>query len=260
MKANYHTHTARCGHATGTDEEYVLAAIEQGFDELGFSDHVPWPYQDGYTHPSVRMRVDQMPGYLNSVRALAAQYKDKIHILTGFECEYFPDYMNWLADMRAENHLDYLILGNHFDHDDEYGMYFGNTRTAAQLRRYVDSAVKGLETGLFSYLAHPDLFMRDYGKPFDENGRAAAKELCQACKALDIPMEYNLHDRFLSPVTHRKSYPDAHFFEIVRQEGVRVLIGVDAHEPEEIRNPAQWELASRELGPFGALFEDHLCL
>ena len=214
MKANYHTHTARCGHATGTDEDYVLAA----------------------------------------------QYKDKIHILTGFECEYFPDYMNWLADMRAENHLDYLILGNHFDHDDEYGMYFGNIRTAAQLRRYVDSAVKGLETGLFSYLAHPDLFMRDYGKPFDENGCAAARELCQACKALDIPMEYNLHDRFLSPVTHRRSYPDAHFFEIVRQEGVRVLIGVDAHEPEEIRNPAQWELASRELEPFGALFEDHLCL
>ena len=226
MKANYHTHTARCGHATGTDEDYVLAAIEQGFDELGFSDHVPWPYQDGYTHPSVRMRVDQMPGYLNSVRALAAQYKDKIHILTGFECEYFPDYI----------------------------------RTAAQLRRYVDSAVKGLETGLFSYLAHPDLFMRDYGKPFDENGRAAARELCQACKALDIPMEYNLHDRFLSPVTHRRSYPDAHFFEIVRQEGVRVLIGVDAHEPEEIRNPAQWELASRELEPFGALHEDRLRL
>ena len=56
------------------------------------------------------------------------------------------------------------------------------------------------------------------------------------------------------------SYPDAHFFEIVRQEGVRVLIGVDAHEPEEIRNPAQWKLASRELEPFGALFEDHLCL
>ena len=102
--------------------------------------------------------------------------------------------------------------------------------------------------------------MRDYGKPFDENGRAAARELCQACKALDIPMEYNLHDRFLSPVTHRRSYPDAHFFEIVRQEGVRVLIGVDAHEPEEIRNPAQWELASRELEPFGALHEDRLRL
>ena len=81
MKANYHTHTARCGHATGTDEDYVLAAIEQGFDELGFSDHVPWPYQDGYTHPSVRMRVDQMPGYLNSVRALALSLADRVLML-----------------------------------------------------------------------------------------------------------------------------------------------------------------------------------
>ena len=32
MKYNYHTHTSRCFHARGTDEEYVLAAIEAGFD------------------------------------------------------------------------------------------------------------------------------------------------------------------------------------------------------------------------------------
>ena len=71
-------------------------------------------------------------------------------------------------------------------------------------------------------------------------------------------MEYNLHDRFLSPITHRNSYLDADFFGIVRQEGVRVLIGLDAHEPEEIRNPAQWDRAMKELEPFGALREDHL--
>ena len=74
MKANYHTHTARCGHAEGTDEEYVLAAIERGFDELGFSDHVPWPYKNGYVHPTVRMHISQMPEYLASVRALAEKY------------------------------------------------------------------------------------------------------------------------------------------------------------------------------------------
>ena len=150
MKANYHTHTARCGHAEGADEEYVLAAIERGFDELGFSDHVPWPYKNGYVHPTVRMHISQMPEYLASVRALAEKYRGQIRILTGFECEYFPDYMGWLADMKAENGLDYLILGNHYDHDDEHGFYFGHTRTAEQIRRYVDSAVKGMETGMFA--------------------------------------------------------------------------------------------------------------
>ena len=30
MIANYHTHTPRCNHAVGTEEEYVQAAIQRG--------------------------------------------------------------------------------------------------------------------------------------------------------------------------------------------------------------------------------------
>ena len=36
IKANYHTHTARCGHAIGTDEEYVQAAIQAGLKNPWF--------------------------------------------------------------------------------------------------------------------------------------------------------------------------------------------------------------------------------
>ena len=250
MKANYHTHTVRCGHAVGSDEDYVRAAIAQGFDELGFSDHVPWPYASGYTHPSVRMTVGQMDGYIASVRALEGKYAGKIAIRLGFECEYFPDYMGWLADMREERGLDYLILGNHYDRTDEGGMYFGSARTPAQLRAYVERTAQGVQTGLFAYLAHPDLFMRSY-PAFDENCRMAARELCAVCRENGVPMEYNLHDRYLSPVTGRKSYPHPEFFEIAAQEGVSVIIGLDAHEPEEIANPAQWQRAERELAALG---------
>ena len=166
---------------------------------------------------------------------------------------------SWLEDMASENELDYLIFGNHYEDSDEYGFYFGSARTPDMLRRYVKSAEKGIQTGLFAYLAHPDLFMRSY-KPFDENCRAAARDLCQACKAMDMPMEYNVHDRFISGITHRKSYPDPEFFEIVRQEGVRVLIGLDAHEPRELSDPTQWNRSMRELEPFGGLLMDHLTL
>ena len=41
MRTNYHTHTTRCLHATGSDEEFVLSAIKGGYQELGFSDHTP---------------------------------------------------------------------------------------------------------------------------------------------------------------------------------------------------------------------------
>ena len=35
-KTNYHMHTKRCMHASGSDEDYVLAAIEGGYEEIGF--------------------------------------------------------------------------------------------------------------------------------------------------------------------------------------------------------------------------------
>ena len=259
MKANYHTHTSRCGHAEGTDEQYVLAAIDAGYDTLGFSDHVPYPYKSGFTNPHVRMTMDKLPGYVRSVRALEEKYAGKIRILAGFECEYFPEYMGWMADMKAENQLDYLILGNHYEQTDEGGMYYGHCKTGAQLARYVDNTIKGMETGLFAYLAHPDLFMRAYGK-FDDNCRAVARDLAAACKAMNLPMEYNVHDRFIAYLTNRVSYPHPEFFDIAAQEGVKIIVGIDAHEPAELTNPAQWNRAQEELERFGDLHIGHLDL
>ena len=42
IKYNYHTHTKRCGHAIGNDEDYVINAIKAGYKILGFSDHAPY--------------------------------------------------------------------------------------------------------------------------------------------------------------------------------------------------------------------------
>ena len=45
---NYHTHTALCGHAEGTMEEYIKSAIEGGIKSMGFSDHAPYVFPDGH--------------------------------------------------------------------------------------------------------------------------------------------------------------------------------------------------------------------
>ena len=34
---NYHTHTARCRHATGTEEAYIQTALRSGYTVLGLS-------------------------------------------------------------------------------------------------------------------------------------------------------------------------------------------------------------------------------
>ena len=59
----------RCHHAVGEDEAYVLAALEAGFDELGFADHAPWPYASHFVS-NIRMSMEDFPGYLQSIRRL----------------------------------------------------------------------------------------------------------------------------------------------------------------------------------------------
>lgn len=229
-KANYHSHTVRCQHASGTEEEYVLQAIDLGLETLGFSDHTPWPYTNGYVS-DMRMRIDQLEGYLDTVKALKEKYAGRINVRLGLECESFPAYMGWLADLKAE-HLDFIIMGNHFDTDDSQGVrYFGRAKTPVEIRRYADSVIAGMETGLYNYVAHPDLFGRLYEK-VDADYIAVCRDICAAAKQLNIPVEYNL----LGLDVHAQDcarggqgYPCEAFWEVAAEVGCPAIIGFDAH-------------------------------
>ena len=80
MIANYHTHTKRCKHAVGEDEAYVRAAVERGLSILGFSDHAPYIYPDGYVS-YYKMEPYELSEYFESVSALREKYKSKIEIV-----------------------------------------------------------------------------------------------------------------------------------------------------------------------------------
>lgn len=239
MKANYHTHTMRCKHAIGKDEDYIRAAIAAGYDQIGFSDHTPWPYASDFVS-GVRMAQGELEEYVQSLRALGEKYKDQIRVLVGLECEYFPAYMDWLFEKKQELGLDYLILGNHFDETDESGVYFGSISTPQMLHRYVNSTVRALETGEFLYLAHPDLYMRSYPE-FDRDCRAAAKDLCRAVREMGLLVEYNLEGVRASQNEGRLLYPHPAFWETAADEDVRAIIGVDAHSPQSLEKTVLWQ-------------------
>lgn len=74
FKTNYHTHTFRCHHASGSDEEYVLEAIANGYKVLGFSDHACWEYSSKYVS-RIRMRVQEFEEYKRSVLYLKKNIK-----------------------------------------------------------------------------------------------------------------------------------------------------------------------------------------
>lgn len=229
-KTNYHMHTKRCMHASGTDEEYVLAAIRGGYEEIGFSDHTPWHYDSDFI-ANMRMLETQFQGYYDSVMALKEKYKDQISIKVGLECEYFPKYMDWLKQLIQSYQLDYVIFGNHYDKTDEDRVYFGTAcESDEMLKEYIDLAIEGMKTGLYSYLAHPDLFIRGR-RVIDELATSESYRLCKAAKELNVPLEYNLAGAQYNDIMNTMQYPHDEFWKIAGIVGNKGIIGVDAHEP-----------------------------
>lgn len=251
IKTNYHTHTPRCLHASGTEREYCERAIEKGYRVLGFTDHTAWPYENGYK-PTYHMTVDQLDDYIASVNQVKAEYAGQIEVHLGLECEFFPAYKSWLAETKQARGIEYLILGNHMDTTDDGGFPFGNCTTPEHLKRYVKMCVAGMETGLYSYFAHPDLCFRHY-VGFDEHCRQTARELCRAAKALNVPLEYNL----LGAINCRHEsdemlhYPTPYFWEVVAEEGNECIIGTDAHSPDRFDDDTAWERAAAYLEGLG---------
>lgn len=230
MKYNYHTHTKRCFHAQGEDEQFVLAAIEAGFDEIGFADHSPWNFDGGFVS-RMRMSADELDEYVSSIRSLAQKYKDKISIKLGLECEYFPKYLPWLESMIKKHGIDYIILGHHFCNDEVFDVYNGFITKPEELFAYRDDVLAAMQSGLFAYVAHPDLFMRGY-PTFDSHCEKVSVDIISKAIETNTPLEFNLLGFKHGMNDGKPGYPHPKFWEIAADMKPLCVVGVDAHTPD----------------------------
>ena len=237
MYANYHTHTFRCNHATGVEEEYILTAIEGGIKIMGFSDHAPAILYDGYKL-SWRVQPEDAEDYFETLKNLREKYKDKIKIYIGFEMEYYPEYFEKMYSYVKNLGAEYLILGQHFY--DELG---GIPHSAMEghsdehLINYTNSVIAGMKTGKFLYVAHPDMLNHSGDKMIYER---EARRLCEASKKFDVPLEINLLGVF-----DGRHYPNEAFLKIAGEVGCKMLYGFDAHSPDRAYDKASLEKAER---------------
>lgn len=230
MIANYHTHTPRCNHAWGTEEEYVKCALEAGLKILGFSDHSPQFFPGTY-YSHFRMRPELLQDYVDAVLRVRQKYAGQIEIPLGLELEYYPGIFPRLLPFLQEQPMDYLILGQHCLGDEVNDHYSGRaTADKKHMERYCDQACDAMQTGLFTYFAHPDLlnYVGDDRRFWQEQVR----RICREAKQCGIPLEINLLG-----MLELKHYPNDRFWEIAAEEGNDVILGRDAHEPEQLLLP-----------------------
>ncbi len=236
MIYNFHTHTTRCNHAKDEDEEYIKCAIEAGIKHLGFSDHIPCIFPDGY-ELKYRVPMSEAESYVSDIAKLREKYKDQIEISIGIEMEYYPLYFEEMLKTAKKVGAEYIILGQHFilsEYPNGVGS-IGPTDNEEYLKIYVDEIIEALKTGVFTYLAHPDLMC------FTGNDEIYLREitrLCLAAKETDTPLEINLLG-----IRYQKHYPSERFWRIAGEIGVPVTIGFDAHDSRFLLDKEKLEIA-----------------
>ncbi len=232
IKTNFHTHTYRCLHADGSEEDYIAEAIKCGFSELGISDHGPEPTNTiGY-----RMLWEDIDDYLNTLTELKKKYSGKIKVYSGFEYEYMRNDLPFLKEVKARDDVDYFALGPHSfldDRGERHDSFF--LKDKDEFIPYAKAIVEAMETGLYSFVAHPDLYvytMKYHCKEADEAARIIAK----ASLETGIPLEINANGMrrgvFNWDGVERYLYPYWRFWDKVAEVGAKVIIGSDAHSPE----------------------------
>jgi histidinol-phosphatase (PHP family) len=243
MFANYHTHTWRCNHATDTEEEYVVCALERGLKVLGFSDHSPYFFpkeHDSY----FRMKPEQLSDYVDTVLALRDKYRGQLEIPLGLELEYYPKYLPELLPVLKDAGIEYLLLGQHFV-DNEIGAHYSGRATGDEsiLKRYCTQSCDAMQTGLFTYFAHPDLF---FFKGSDAVYRKHMRLICREAKNCNLPLEVNLLGFFKN-----RNYPDRRFWELAAEEGCDVILGCDTHAAKHLLETETEAKAMKLIDEFG---------
>ena len=185
------------------------------------------------------MDIDLLENYVKSLTFLKEKYKNEIEIHIGFEAEYIDKYEPFYRELLSSGTIEYMILGQHGEFDDYGNAYFYNSyknnRNLAS--RYVGQVLKGMESGLFKYVAHPDHFLNGYHLD-DDFVDKQIRQICEKSVELNIPLEVNLtypREAMKMGGIHNGDlyYPFNKFWKLAGELKCPVVFGIDAHDPND---------------------------
>jgi histidinol-phosphatase (PHP family) len=240
MKASYHTHTYLCGHAQGRVSDYLMEAQKAGADALGFSDHCPFPEDGRDNWSDIRMPYSLAPMYCKDVRERANEVSFPVYL--GFECEWDSEYSDWYTKiLLGELGADYLVLGSHWlttKNDSQLHKYVPTITEKSEFHDYITQTIEAVESGIFTFIAHPDLPMA-HGLEWDDYVAKEFERLIDSCVKNKLPMEVNglgMNKPMVKKAdgTMRYQYPVDEFWKMAKEKQAIIICNSDAHSPDAV--------------------------
>jgi len=174
-----------------------------------------------------------MAKFVKQIKAINNKYKGKLHIYFGYETE-FNQPNRWYYERLARDPLpDYFIAGNHF-----YGDLFAKdfafvftmkcTKSKKQLNELLENYHAAMSSGLYTWVAHPEIFLTSYRK-WDKHSIAASKKIIEWAIKYKLPLGFNIN----WPASEFKDewhYPCEHFWRLVAKTNIPVIVESDSHD------------------------------
>jgi histidinol-phosphatase (PHP family) len=247
MLSNHHTHSY-FSDGKNHPREYIEQAIEKGFNLIGFTEHSPLPFENGFS-----FKPERKQEYHDLMSGLKQKYAGQIAVYSGMEMDFVPGMSDNFAAIEKEYQTDYLIGSVHLVNSpvgDELWFIDGPMAEIydAGLRDYFGGDIRKavtayyrqvnlmLETQRFDIIGHLDkIKMHNRGRYFSEDEkwyRDLVSETLRLIKEKDIIAEVNT--RGIYKKRSDTIYPGIEILKQIKSLGIKVMVNSDAHQPEEI--------------------------
>lgn len=211
--------------------DYVETARKLGMPEMGFADHLPLFHLDD---PTLAMSHDQLPLYIDEVHRLQ-EANAGFPVRLGIEADYIKDHLDDVAAVLTRYEFDYVYGSVHFIG----GWGFDQSRFKFEFERrdidevyevYFRTVMDASRTGLFDVMTHLDVVKKYGHRPaiditplYHEVGKTLAKS--------GVAIELN-SSGLRRPVG--EIYPSLELLKIMKEHGVPITFGSDAHKPGQV--------------------------
>ena len=130
---------------------------------------------------------------------------------------------------------------------------------------YANDLIAAINSGFFSYVCHPDLFL-NHIQTLTPEVEQIFEDIALAAKKENIPLEININgetnNKFLPLKYGCFHYPNINFFKTAKKIGCKFIFGVDAHAPfdfDKIQN-IKYIISKFDFVKLYLLFSQHFLL
>lgn len=264
-RTNYHSHCSFCD-GRAPMEEFVKAALEQGFTAYGISSHAPLPFKTRWA-----LEKSVVTAYLGEIARLKKKYAGQLEVYAGMEIDYLNESHYPGIAYFQELDLDYRIGSVHLVYTPDEKIVDTDTQPdcfkrildedfhgdlKGLVQAYFDASMCLVEGGGFDFVGHADKIAYNVAccEPAlveSDWYRKRLSDFFQLIAEKGVMVEINTKAYFQKGCF----FPRAEIWPMIRERSIPVVVNSDAHWPEAVNAGREEALKALKAAGFRTVCE-----